>query len=181
MSGPKTLDELLIVVPGLTRARSLNAETLRLLLDRGAKECTWCGVQVTKGRSKWCSDACVEAFQLRCCSNTIRTFVSKRDQYVCQICGFNTYGAEAAHRRGLQALRLQNLSPAHFAIERDRLNAELHCARGSVREVDHIIPVIEGGGLCTLDNMRLVCGTCHLAVSNELVKRRKARRSRKGR
>jgi 5-methylcytosine-specific restriction endonuclease McrA len=38
--------------------------------------------------------------------------------------------------------------------------------------VDHILPVCEGGGLCGLDNLRLLCGTCHKAECDKLARRR---------
>jgi 5-methylcytosine-specific restriction endonuclease McrA len=33
--------------------------------------------------------------------------------------------------------------------------------RRSLWEADHIIPVIEGGGECDLDNIRTLCLRCH--------------------
>lgn len=35
-------------------------------------------------------------------------------------------------------------------------------------EMDHIIPVVEGGGECGLDNLRSLCQPCHKTVTAEL-------------
>lgn len=40
-------------------------------------------------------------------------------------------------------------------------------------DVDHIIPVIEGGGQCGLDSLRTLCHPCHKAVTRELAHRRR--------
>ena len=43
---------------------------------------------------------------------------------------------------------------------------------------DHIRPVVEGGGLCGLDNLRTLCWVCHREASAELAARRAVRRKR---
>lgn len=43
-------------------------------------------------------------------------------------------------------------------------------------EADHIVPVIEGGGQCDLDNYRTLCLPCHRRVTAELARRRAERR-----
>lgn len=156
MCNPTTLDELLAIVPGLRRLRSLGADMLRYLLDRKRGECTWCGAIVPKGRRTWCSDACVSAFRSRCDANYQRAMVEKRDGGICAECGRDTIESAAMWRR---------------AIPRpDR--KEYGFARGSWREVDHIVPVVEGGGLCGLDNLRLLCGVCHARATKLLAGRR---------
>ena len=43
-------------------------------------------------------------------------------------------------------------------------------------EIDHIIPVIEGGGCCGLDNLRTTCIPCHRKETKELAGRRAAQK-----
>ena len=48
-------------------------------------------------------------------------------------------------------------------------------------DADHIVPVIEGGGLCGLDGYRTLCRPCHRGVTAELrgrlaLRRREAKR-----
>ena len=40
-------------------------------------------------------------------------------------------------------------------------------------EIDHIIPVVEGGGCCGLDNLRTLCTQCHREETNKLMQRRR--------
>ena len=165
--GPTTLDELLEAVPGLRKFRSLNAEMLRKMLDRRRKTCTWCGQPVGKGRSTWCGDQCVADYKARCRPETQTSVVEARDRGICQICGRDT---REAHRAASVAMRaeLARLGlPAIPAEVRKRIWAAYGYGMGHWSAVDHIVPVFRGGGLCTLDNLRLVCGACHATVTAE--------------
>ncbi len=42
---------------------------------------------------------------------------------------------------------------------------------GTAWEMDHIVPVIEGGGGCGLENLRTLCIPCHRSVTRELKRR----------
>lgn len=44
-------------------------------------------------------------------------------------------------------------------------------ASSFVWEMDHIVPVVEGGGSCGLENLRTLCVPCHRAVTAELKRR----------
>jgi len=43
-------------------------------------------------------------------------------------------------------------------------------------DMDHIVPVIEGGGSCGLDNLRTLCIPCHKTETSALAARRAADR-----
>ena len=181
-SKPNTLDDLLAIVPGLGRRRSLNADWLRLLLDRQRRQCTWCGEMVPPGRSAWCSDQCVGEFKARCDPNTARRLVLERDGGICQACGRDTLRAEQeAKERRLD--RWASIRPGETAQQNaDRRAANLKAmeqlgyGRGVWREVDHYPAVSEYGGLCPVSQMRLLCGACHARVTAELSARRKGQR-----
>ncbi len=165
------LDTLLARVPGLRRMRSLDADLLRVLLDRKRGECSWCGTLVQSGRRTWCSDNCVDAFKLRCDAGRQMRFVEARDGGICQLCQRDTIAAERDNK--ILFNRRHQLLDGPDRIEVDR---QLHLAgyaRGSWREVDHIVPVSEYGGLLGPQNLRLICGSCHLAETNRLAKRRR--------
>jgi hypothetical protein len=51
--------------------------------------------------------------------------------------------------------------------------------RESFWDMDHIIPVIEGGGLCGLDNYRTLCVPCHKAETKKLAIKRAEERNQK--
>jgi len=178
------LDDLLALLPGLRRVRSLNADWLRVLTDRQKGECTWCGQPVAKGRSTWCSDDCVKAFKLRCCPNTAAAFAEKRDNGICQKCGRDCRKAERdARAEGLMRHRPQLPGETPYEYRRvldareKRLREEFGYARGRWSEIDHLVPVVLGGGLCDPAGLRTVCGACHLEATNQLAGSRRKKKS----
>lgn len=57
--------------------------------------------------------------------------------------------------------------------------------RSTAWDADHIVPVVEGGGLCGLENYRTLCHPCHKRVTAELAgrlaeQRRTAKRQQAG-
>ena len=46
----------------------------------------------------------------------------------------------------------------------------------SLWQADHIVPVVEGGGSCRLDNLRILCVWCHKEETRALAKRRAEQR-----
>jgi len=78
---------------------------------------------------------------------------------------FRNYYRELA----LYKKRLKNLekSQQDFPWALDLVSAGVPLA-----EVDHIVPVCEGGGACGLDGLRLLCVPCHKDESKRLAQRR---------
>ena len=177
---PNTLDELLRVVPGLRRMRSLSADLLRILLDRKKGECTWCGGEVTGGRRTWCCQDCVVAFSSRCSPQDQARLVVARDGPCCRICGRDT---DEAQRLAEQELCSVSKDVSRYSAEFRELADKIRERHGIVgftsREIDHIVPVVEGGGLCSLDNLRVLCAVCHRKETKALAKRRKQERKNK--
>ena len=160
------LDDALALLPGLRRLRSLEADMLRILLDRRRGECTWCGDAIPQGRRGWCGEACVTAFQSRCSPNHYRVMIQNRDHGVCQLCGRDTDAAEVSWAKQPTSawMRRSNETRAEQDARGIALAVQLRAvgyARGRWREVDHIVPVSRRGGLCGLEGLRLLCGVCH--------------------
>ena len=42
---------------------------------------------------------------------------------------------------------------------------------GAIWHMDHIVPVVEGGGACGLENLRTLCICCHKKETRELARR----------
>lgn len=115
---------------------------------RDAGICKLCGRDTIKSEREW------RALKL----------VRPREQNLRRRVALLKHSAEVA----LMAIKLtdaanedqvkNNLSVAERALES---MAQHGYARGRWREVDHEVPVCEGGGLCDPSKLRLLCGTCH--------------------
>lgn len=64
-------------------------------------------------------------------------------------------------KRALRPRRLAELGLPAYLLRRRRY-----------WEVDHIVPVVEGGGSCGLSNLRTLCWECHRRATRELAVRR---------
>ncbi len=123
-------------------------------VKRERRPCRWCGAEVSGRRLTFCSDACVHEWRLRTDPGYLRAQVFARGHGVCALCGLDT----EALRRDKRKLDYR----AHRAFEKD------WGGRRSLWDADPFIPVVEGGGVCGLSNMRTLCLRCHRAVTAEL-------------
>ncbi len=112
----------------------------------------------------FCSAWCVEEWRLRSDPGYIREKVLERDRGVCASCGVDCLQAERQLKRLRGAARLK-------ALLEWGLRAG---SRKSLWDADHIVPVVEGGGECDLQNIRTLCLKCHRAATAELRQRRLA-------
>lgn len=129
----------------------------------GRTLCRWCNLEVPAGRRTFCSAWCVEEWRLRSDPGYLREKVLERDRGICAKCGVDCLETERRVKRLRGAARLKAL-----------LDWGL---RGSFRktlwDADHIVPVVEGGGECDLENIRTLCLKCHRAATAELRLRRR--------
>jgi 5-methylcytosine-specific restriction endonuclease McrA len=147
------------------RRRAVSADDWGKPIRDAAGEpiCRWCHGPVKPPRRTFCGDPCVHEWRLRSSPSYVRREVKKRDKGICRLCGFNVRAAERAWR--------QAKPPGT-----DRKARKAWRAARPRWEADHIVPVADGGGECGLDNYRLLCRTCHLAVTGEWRRRRHAER-----
>ena len=157
--------------------RVVYATELRKLLSRAKGECTWCGLVVSPPKRAWCSRECKNAFMERCWPARIERLLFERDGGVCAKCGTDTDAIGTrlntmywrAYRKGpcCSFVRVKRLMRRHGTVFGNRL-----------WEADHIVPVIEGGGLCGIDGYRTLCIRCHRLETAELAARRALDRRR---
>jgi len=144
------------------RLRLISSGELRRRLGRSKGRCTWCGKQVPAGRRMWCSQSCVSDFNMRCNPSSARWAVEKRDQGVCCQCGFDAQKFQRIRRDVQQEdWWYGSKLPALLGFGN----------RSHFWEMDHILPVAEGGGLCGLENLRTLCIPCHMQHSADLAAR----------
>lgn len=150
--------------------------------------CRHCGTEVPKGRRTFCSDQCVDEWQIRTNPTYMRVRVWERDHGVCALCGVDT---DVLRRMFLEITngrsRWQWTADQRAAVEAFMnewripwgrivsLHGHIRRARG-LWDADHILPVAEGGGACGIDNIRTLCIPCHRDVTRELRGRLAAKR-----
>lgn len=143
----------------------------------GKHLCGWCAGPIPKGRSLWCGQACVDQFLIRRGGTWLKSIVHKRDRGVCAACGLDT--------EEIAALKKQLFYKRRVFWEDPPMSAWLPESRqellkqwgpwsryGVLWEADHIVPVIEGGGCCGLENLRTLCLACHARETKALAGRR---------
>jgi hypothetical protein len=135
--------------------------------------CRQCGIEVAGRRLTFCSDACVDEWKIRTAGGFAATKVRARDHGVCASCGLD---CEALKKQIDEVRRLRGTDAAVLEL-RSRMFGPHHLRR-RLWEVDHVVPVVEGGGECGLGNLRTLCAPCHKRATAELAGRRARARSR---
>lgn len=132
----------------------------------GRPRCRKCQGEIAKGsgRRTFCSDSCVVEWKIRTQPEFAAERVLARDRGICALCSRD---CEALYRK---------IRVTKWARRKQRL-AELGLPLYLLRrkrywEVDHIVPVVEGGGSCGLENLRTLCWECHKRATRELQIRR---------
>lgn len=117
-------------------------------------------------RRRWCGEECIADYRIRSDLRHARRLVFKRDKGVCAECKIDT-GALKVEAR-------------HDSTVRKSLHA-LGFTKKHLWEMDHIVPVVEGGGGCGLNNLRTLCIPCHktatAALRTRLANRKKSQPS----
>jgi len=120
--------------------------------------CRRCAKEVEPPRRTFCSDNCVHEWRLRSDPGYLRDQVFRRDKGVCCLCGLNTVQLSSALRKLNWRGRQRRCSELGVPVSRIK----------ALWDADHIVPVVEGGGECSLANMRTLCIPCHKRVTAEL-------------
>jgi 5-methylcytosine-specific restriction endonuclease McrA len=159
-----------VIIGSMSTARTMAGGWAdRSALPKGANGrnlCRWCNLEVPKGRHTFCSDWCVDQWRLRTDPGYLREKVLERDRGICAQCGVDCLAAWRDLKRLRGAARLKVLQ--HWGLPPGAL------LRKSLWDADHILPVVEGGGECDLENVRTLCMKCHHAATAGLRKRRAA-------
>lgn len=118
--------------------------------------CVWCGDPLEGQQRRWCSDDCVNEYQIaRGDQNAARRWLWMREGGVCQLCGTDT--VTISYVRAVPASERSSY------------------VRTGEWEADHIVPIAEGGPLVR-ENLRTLCKPCHRAETKKLRARMAARR-----
>lgn len=164
----------------------------------GRALCRQCKTEVPKGCRTFCSDLCVKAWRLARDPGYQRQRVEERDRGVCALCSLDTHAFRRLvvlpilHAVAYSDTRAHALGaivgPSRFpgfkvrpevrragALLRSLLMAGWPrniTERLTLWDMDHIVPVAEGGGSCGMENLRTLCMRCHRAQTAALARRR---------
>ncbi|XP_073926741.1 DNA annealing helicase and endonuclease ZRANB3 isoform X3 [Castor canadensis] len=113
--------------------------------------------------SRFCSLKCQDEFWIRSNNGYLRAQVFETEHGVCQLCNVNAQelflrvrDAPKSHRKNLLDATWTSKLPLEQLNEMIKNPGE-----GHFWQVDHIKPVYEGGGQCSLDNLQTLCTICH--------------------
>jgi len=150
----------------------------------GRRLCRECGTETKPPRRTFCSARCVDQWTLKTDPRAQRRAVWARDDGRCQRCGLDVGALKQQVRRLNKQIRRNDRrsEPCQQFCDRLDLVDRILRARGflpgqSLWEMDHIVAVVEGGGGCGIENLRLLCRPCHVAETRELRARLKRRRA----
>lgn len=122
--------------------------------------CFFCGGELPPKRRRWCSKKCVHAYHLLIHDpSTVEAYVLKRDKGNCADCGLDCV---RLHRQ-VKSMELKELK-AWMAKNKSMLRQFSKASlvrRQRFWDIDHIIPVCKGGGLCSMSNLQTLCVACH--------------------
>lgn len=147
--------------------------------------CRVCGNPAAKGRRTSCGAECSDRMLVLCHVNVQVSRVEKRDKGVCAICGWDTAALRRIVEKRYQSGERDRYGYRNWCdvVDRDT-RMWLRAIIGDwTTEIDHIVPVSEGGGVRpdmsvadVLANLRTLCRACHVAETAALAKRSSERR-----
>ena len=167
--------------------------------ENGKPLCRWCRGPVERPRLTFCSNKCVEEAKLRLSGTWVRDMVWERDHGICRTCGVDTVQKrrevlawDKANRTPLwgelrfrtvdfkQESRLYREAVSQHAEFRKQSVGDWPTAgsRKTFWDADHILEVVNGGGLCGIENYQTLCVPCHKAKTAKLAKDRSEARRR---
>ncbi len=155
--------------------------------------CRYCRQETKPPRLTFCSSECVHQWKIRSSGSYAAQCVFERDAGICARCHIDTEKRRQDARLELlaapKAVRRSDEGPDEWAARWDSGRQAVIAgwkAAGwpdnTLRvwfDVDHIIPVVYGGGDAGLDNLQTLCTPCHRASTKQLAQKRAAERKAK--
>lgn len=103
----------------------------------------------------------------------VRKRLLARDRGVCALCGLDAVALDHEWQRVRRHGGMDAYRQFRASLESSGFDPGI-----SLWAADHIVPVVDGGGLCGIDGYRTLCVPCHKRATAELSTRRAAERRR---
>lgn len=143
----------------------------------GNRLCRQCGKETKNKRTTFCGDECVQAWRIERWPSEQRAAVLKRDAGVCASCSLDCLALEKDLTGLSAALFTERVLALCIPANRAGVTSWGRPWVGSLWDMDHITPVVEGGGgACGLDNFQTLCWACHQRKTAEHATRRAEQR-----
>ncbi|XP_069717641.1 DNA annealing helicase and endonuclease ZRANB3 isoform X2 [Phaenicophaeus curvirostris] len=132
------------------------------------------GCQARAWDMRFCSHACQEDFSIRSSQSYLRTKVFEVEHGVCQFCHRNAQELYLSIRDAPKSQRKKLLESSWMShLPLGQLNEMItNPTEGQFWQVDHIQPVYDGGGQCSLENLQTLCTLCHRERTAQQAKER---------
>lgn len=148
---------------------------------KGNPLCRFCKGSIAPPRYTFCSDECVHQYKIRTDREYSRRLVFKRDRGVCQCCGLDTLGL---FHRVLKRHRIINHGRKKTRPFKTRFEG-IHKFKprhpgAPYWEMDHKVPVANGGARLGLENLQTLCLRCHYKKTAEHAKQRAEKKNQRG-
>ncbi|XP_070546438.1 DNA annealing helicase and endonuclease ZRANB3-like [Ptychodera flava] len=124
--------------------------------------------------TRYCSEKCKEDHYVRAKGGYVREQLSEIEHGKCQICGLDAHDLYLSVKSRPKKERKEFLSGTKFSkLPTKILNTIIDKpSEGKFWQADHIVPVADGGGLCSLENFRTLCTVCHRSITDVQAKQR---------
>eukprot|EP00760_Papus_ankaliazontas_P015126 PhM_4_TR16358/c0_g2_i1/m.81850 len=156
--------------------------------------CLWCRAELPKISTPqseidlFCSGTCRAEYFVRRSSSAVRAQVYQLEHAQCRGCGVDCDAllqklksiatTDVGYRERTDCL-LSAMPTLSLFPDAVRL-AVYAPSEGALWQVDHVLPVADGGGMCGLENLQTLCTACHRQKTKwENEERRQAKRQRR--
>ena len=127
-----------------------------------------------------CTWKCHQELCVRLSGSSIRRQLLELEKGICCLCKLDAHAVFKRFKRLHPSDRVQELMRLSFPLPTKLAGSGgiLHDPKeGDFWQADHILPVSEGGGECTLENIRTLCSKCHRRETQKLLRRLKSARA----
>ena len=123
--------------------------------------CRFCGVETRPPRKTFCSAECVHEWKMRSRPSYLKAVVYRRDHGVCGSCGTDTRAfAQALLARILHSPRRRSEIMREWGVPASR-SIKLRGPQSGLWDLEHTVPVADGGGLADASQCTTMCIPCH--------------------